>query len=94
MSLLTTAQVATQLAMSQEWVRDHAGELGGIRAGSGPRAPLRFHPDSINAWVDAHRIASAPVAPPAPRRKKTQAQLPAGVSLLPTPPRELLFTNG
>lgn len=85
MSLLTTAQVAERLAMSQEWVRDHAGELGAIRAGRSGRAPLRFEPEAIEAWMSRRRLGPLEERlsgrPPARRRR------PSDVELLPIPPR-------
>jgi hypothetical protein len=41
-ALLTAAQVARRFGVTAEWVRDHAGELGAVRLGDGPRPRLRF----------------------------------------------------
>jgi Helix-turn-helix domain len=96
--LLTTAQVAEHLAMSPDWVRDHSGELGGIRAGRTVRAPLRFERESIEAWKRRQRVAP-PQPEPRPRARRAAPPgvellpLPPEVELLPTPPRELLFTD-
>lgn len=79
---MTTAEVATEITMSEDWVRDHAGELGGIRAGRTERAPLRFEPEEIKAWKRLHRI-SPPIADGAPRRRADRP--PAGLELLPLP---------
>lgn len=83
MTLLTTADVATELAMSEEWVRDHAGELGGIRAGVTCRAPLRFERASIEDWKERRRVAPPPEPDRHTQRRRPQA--PAGVELLPLP---------
>ena len=40
--LLDTRTVARMLAVSEEWVREHAAELGAIRVGDGPKGALRF----------------------------------------------------
>ena len=80
-TLLTTAAVATELAMSEEWVRDHAGELGGIRAGATCRAPLRFEPEAIEDWKERRRV---PV-PAVPEVERRRPHVPAGVELLPLP---------
>jgi len=40
--LLTVAEVAERLEVSDEWVRDHKDRLGAIRLGDGPKAHLRF----------------------------------------------------
>jgi hypothetical protein len=86
-SLLTTAQVADRLAMSEEWVREHAAALGAIRAG-GSRAPLRFEPARIEAWIERQRLATSPASRTRPRRRAIAP--PPGVELLPRPPKTLL----
>jgi hypothetical protein len=80
--MLTTAEVAAEMRMSEDWVREHADELGGVRAGRTSRAPLRFEPEEVAAWKRAHRLAR-PVAEPQGRRRRRRA--PAGVELLPLP---------
>jgi len=89
-ALLTTREVAGQLAMSEEWVRDHSGELGAIRAG-GPRAPLRFEPAAIEDWKAAQRVAGPEVHVIRSRRRRPPA--PPGVDLLALPPPTLLTVN-
>jgi hypothetical protein len=82
--LMTTGEVAAEIAMSEDWVRDHAAELGAIRAGRTNRAPLRFDPEWIAEWKRAHRVG----APPADRRRRRRVyRPPAGLELLPLPPR-------
>jgi hypothetical protein len=81
--LWTTAEVAELIRMSEDFVRDHAGELGGIRAGRGPRAPLRFEPARVREWIARNRIAEQAPQPdptPGPRRK---SHVPDGLELLP-----------
>jgi hypothetical protein len=80
--LMTTAEVAADVAMSEDWVRDHAAELGAIRAGRTQRAPLRFEPEEIKAWKRARRLRK-PVAVAARRRRPYRP--PAGLELLPLP---------
>lgn len=82
MALMTTSEVAAEIRMSEDWVREHAAELGAIRAGRTCRAPLRFEPERIAAWKDAHRLGR-PM--PAPRRRSRARRAPAGVELLPLP---------
>ncbi|HEX3361814.1 MAG TPA: hypothetical protein VHS74_12540 [Solirubrobacterales bacterium] len=82
MGMLTTAEVAAEVRMSADWVREHAAELGGVRAGRTCRAPLRFEPEGIAAWKRAHRLAR-PVAQTTQRRRRHRA--PADVELLPLP---------
>ncbi|MFN8215143.1 MAG: hypothetical protein U0R71_00965 [Solirubrobacterales bacterium] len=83
MALLTTAEVAAEVQMSEEWVRAHAAELGAIRAGRTARAPLRFEPEAIESWKLAHRIASPVLKAGRRRRIRHSAD---GVELLPLPP--------
>jgi hypothetical protein len=52
-ALLTAAQVAERYAVTPEWVRDHADELGAVRLGSGPRPRLRFDSRGVEAWIAA-----------------------------------------
>ena len=80
---LTTAEVAEKLKMSEDWVRDHAGELGGYRAGRGPRAPLRFDPAGVRAYEARQRLA--PPGEPAAKRKPGPRSAPSGLDLLPIP---------
>jgi hypothetical protein len=82
MGMLTTAEVAAEVRMSEDWVREHAAELGGIRAGRTCRAPLRFEPDGIEAWKRAHRLARPAIGPELRRRRR---RVPADVELLPLP---------
>ena len=84
MRLLTTAEVADLLAMSEDWVRDHAGELGAIRAG-GSRAPLRFEPEAIEEWKATQRVAGPEVRVTRPRRPRPAAPPGVDLSLLPPP---------
>jgi excisionase family DNA binding protein len=79
-ALLSVREVAALLAMSEDFVRAHAAELGGRRVGS----RLRFRRESVDTWIDAQRHDESPDAPsrrPGPRRTQ------AGVELLPLPGR-------
>lgn len=82
MALWTTADVAAELAVSEDWVRDHAGDLGAIRIGDPRRGPLRFEPDEIAAYKQSRRVACPPAARPEPEDRR---KIPAGVELLPIP---------
>lgn len=86
MAMLTTAEVAAEVKMSEDWVRDHAPELGGIRAGRTKRAPLRFEPEGIEAWKRAHRVGSPAPDRPLRRRSPSQGRRVDDVDLLPLPP--------
>jgi hypothetical protein len=80
--LLTTAEVAALLRTSEEWVRDHAGELGGIRLGRSSRAQLRFWPRKVAGYLERQSLE-----PPARRVKARPGpkRAPSGVDLLPLP---------
>ena len=56
-SLLTLDDVAVQLGVSRDWVRDHATRrnprIPVVRFG-GKRAILRFRPEDIENFITAH----------------------------------------
>lgn len=70
--------------MSEEWVRDNAPELGGIRMGRSSRAQLRFEPDDVAAYKRRQRLEAEAAAPEKPQRPGRRPA-PAGVDLLPLP---------
>ena len=49
--LLTAAEVAQRFGVNRGWVYAHAGDLGVVRLGAGPRAPLRFDPATVAAYL-------------------------------------------
>lgn len=80
---------ARRLGVRRGWVYAHARELGGVRLGNGDRAPLRFPPAAIHAWVERLQREARP-APPATsvpgqpeRRSAVQAQADAELALIP-----------
>ncbi|HSC20491.1 MAG TPA: hypothetical protein VLC07_02075 [Solirubrobacterales bacterium] len=82
MALWTTSEVAEEIAMSEDYVREHAAELGGIRTG-GPRSPLRFDPSGVEDWKQRRRLP-----PPPPRRRSHRPgprRAPRGVELVALP---------
>lgn len=60
--LLTARQVAARFNVDRGWVYAHAGELGVVRLGDGPRPRLRFDPALV-----AQRLVSRPASTAAPR---------------------------
>jgi hypothetical protein len=82
MALWTTAQVARELRLSENWVRDHAEELGGIRVSASKHSQLRFEPQAIVDWKERRRLRSRapkPSPPPstrAPRRRRRPLSSP------------------
>jgi hypothetical protein len=63
--MLTVADVAAWLALGEGWVREHAAELGGVKVGDDPRAPLRFPRGGVEEWIESRRLrpAMTPVRP-------------------------------
>jgi hypothetical protein len=79
---LDTAAVARMLNASEEWVRDHAAELGAVRLGDGPRGPLRFDPARVTEVIESRRLARRR---PTPHRRPGPPRTPKRVNLLPLP---------
>jgi hypothetical protein len=44
---VTAAELAQILGVTRDFVYSHAAELGAVRLGTGPRARLRFDPESV-----------------------------------------------
>jgi len=47
--LVTAAELAQRLGVARSFVYEHRDELGAIRLGGGPKAPLRFDVETANA---------------------------------------------
>jgi hypothetical protein len=77
-----TTSLATILGVSGDWVREHAGELGAIRVGDGPKGALRFEVRRIRAALEQRRLVRQ-LNPEARRPRATRRV--AGVELLPLP---------
>lgn len=80
---LTTAEVAARIRMSEEWVREHAPELGGMRLGDSRFGALRFEAELVSAAMEARRLQP-------PKRGRRRRPGPArkfsgDVELLPLP---------
>ena len=54
--LVDTAEVARSVKMSEDWVRAHAAELGGIRTGASKHTALRFDPLDVAAGMEARKL--------------------------------------
>jgi len=80
--MLDTAAVAQFVGVSEDYVRDHAGELGAVRVGDSPRGALRFDRRRVLDALEARRVAPDPAAPrrPGPRHG------PRDVELIELPP--------
>jgi hypothetical protein len=75
-----TTAIATMLGVSDDWVREHAAELGAIRIGDGPKGALRFELRRVRAALDRRRLArpreSAPHRPGPERTVRRLELLP------------------
>ncbi len=61
--LVDAAEVARRLGVERSWVYAHADEIGGIRLGNGPRARLRFDPDTVAERLHVGSVGSEPQHP-------------------------------
>lgn len=76
--LVDAAALARRLGVDRGWVYRHARELGAVRLGSGPRAPLRFPQDATPAAAPTPAAAGAQRAT-TPRRHRRAGSRPPGV---------------
>ena len=85
---MDASELARHLGVTRAWVYQHAGELGAVRVGSGPRARMRFDVQSAKEALGAGER----LTPARPRTAKTRPpSSPAGRSapLLPITPRQV-----
>jgi hypothetical protein len=66
-SLVDAAEIARLHGKTRSWVYEHAGELGAVRLGSGPRPRLAFSPTRV-----AERLEKVDKPTPAPLPKTSQ----------------------
>jgi hypothetical protein len=78
-----TATLAAMLRCSEEWVREHAAELGAVRLGDGPKGALRFDVATVEEALDRRRLDKA--APPRRRTRPGPPRRARNVRLLPLP---------
>lgn len=71
---IDAATLADRLAMSAQWVRDHAAELGGKRRGRGPKARWRFEWPKARDLADGLQRRAEPTLPRS-RRRRTEPDL-------------------
>jgi hypothetical protein len=75
------AALARTLKVKREWVYAHARELGGLRLGDGPKAPLRFDLERVcESLTERDGARPSLVAPPLPRGRGRGKGLPRGVN--------------
>jgi hypothetical protein len=79
-SLIDVAELARQTGLSRTWIYEHARELGAIRLGDGPRARLRFNPDTVQRLLERE---PPPRVEPAPAKRRRQFRAMNDTELLP-----------
>lgn len=80
--LYDTRAVARMLAVSEDWVREHAAELGAMRVGDSPRGPLRFDCAKVLTAIEHRRVGQTEAARSARGAGPGRSR---GVRLLPLP---------
>jgi hypothetical protein len=86
--LLTAADVAQRFGVTRQWAYQHAGQLGALRLGDGPKARLRFDPAKVTAALDACSLSRQPQEPQTRsvkpnRRPRARRSIGTEVELLP-----------
>jgi hypothetical protein len=76
--LVDTQTVARLLSVSEEWVREHATELGAVRVGDGPKGALRFDLARVRVALERRRLER-----PKDRQRRPPRQRPRSMGLLP-----------
>jgi hypothetical protein len=79
-SLIDVAELARRTGLSRTWIYEHARELGAIRLGDGPKARLRFNPDTVKRLLEREPPSRVEAAPATRRR---QIRVMNDIELLP-----------
>jgi hypothetical protein len=80
-ALIDVGELARRTGISRTWIYTHALDLGAIRLGSGPKARLRFNPDTVERLLTAGHPQAVKTAAATARRRRTPS--PPDVELLP-----------
>jgi hypothetical protein len=83
--LVDAAEIARLHGKTRTWVYEHAGELGAVRLGSGPRPRLAFSPARVAERlekVERPTTAPLPEASPPRRRRQRAGRTTTGAPLL------------
>jgi hypothetical protein len=83
--LVDAAEIARIHGKTRSWVYEHAGELGAVRLGSGPRPRLAFSPARVAERlekVDEPATAPLPKTPQRRRRGQRAGRTASGAPLL------------
>lgn len=81
--MVGTAAIARMVGMSEDWVRDHAGDLGAVRAGAGSRGELRFDVEVVRERLAMRRLSPDDLEDAT--RGRATSRYPRTVRLLPLP---------
>jgi hypothetical protein len=85
-ALVDAAEIARLHGKTRSWVYEHAGELGAVRLGSGPRPRLGFSPARVAERLElVDQPAPVPLpglAPPRRARRQRADRTPSGAELL------------
>ena len=83
--LLTAREVAERLGVSAETVLRYtrAGELRGIRLPGTTRGRLRYRPEEVEAWLEAHETAAPGREAPATLSDAANGRLTSPVPAIP-----------
>lgn len=90
-SLVDAAEIARLHGKTRSWVYEHAGELGAVRLGSGPRPRLAFSPARVAERlekVDKPTPAQLPKTSQRRRRRERAGRTASGAPLLHVRPLE------
>lgn len=83
-ALVDAAEIARMHGKTRSWVYQHAGELGAIRLGTGPRPRLGFSPTRVAELLAAGQRLQQPVrSTPSGRRARRPARTDDRAPLLP-----------
>jgi hypothetical protein len=83
--LVDAAEIARLHGKTRSWVYEHAGELGAVRLGSGPRPRLGFSPAHVAQrlhTVDEPATTPLPDSAPTRRRQQRSGRTASGAPLL------------
>ena len=80
--LVDAHEIARRMGRSRWWVYDHAGELGAVRLGCGPRERLGFWPARADAYLKAAADLRAPLPSPPRARPRPRRSTHTPVELL------------
>jgi hypothetical protein len=84
-ALVDAAEIARTYGKTRTWVYQHAGELGAVRLGSGPRPRLGFSPTRVAAAfekVDEPWPVRLPERAQPRRQRGSTGRTPSGAELL------------